>query len=137
MMGYLGVTIFLFFALVFAFNVGYYSIPEMQGIYNKTQIYYGNVTGSSGSTSYTEGLNQFIVPSIIGVSAVAVTALIYSSSAYLVVAAGAIAFLASYLLIPLSIFNSLGLPYPLNWFITGFMNLLLLITIFSFIKGND
>lgn len=135
-MGYGTVTLVLFFAMVVVLNVG---ISEMNvEAYNITEEYKGNITGVTSKGHYTSVIDQFINPALLGATAV-IAGIVYvlSGNIGIAIAAAAMGAFANFFLIPISSVSALGLPFPLDWFIVGFMNLLILVSIISFVRGRD
>lgn len=136
-MGYATVALILFFGITLALNVGFYANPAFEAAYIVTNAYRGNLTETDTSKQFFSNLiSEWLIPTVIGAAAI-LLALTAGAAIEIVVAAGAVAFLANKLLLPIAIINAVGLPYPLDFMLLGFMNLLLLVGIFGFIRGFE
>jgi hypothetical protein len=97
--------------------------------------YVGNLTGQSSSGLYGNIIANFILPALLTAAAVSLaTKWITGDNSFAILGAFA-AFFVNFLLVPISTINSMGLPSPLNFVVLGIMNMLLLITIISFVRG--
>ena len=129
------VTLVLFCGITMAIYLGVGSFPS----YNTANItageYVGNLTGQSSSGLFNNIIGNFILPALLSAAAVSLaTKWITGDNSFAILGAFA-AFFVNFLLVPISTISAMGLPSPLNFVVLGIMNLLLLITIISFVRG--
>lgn len=133
-MGYLTTALYLGFGIMFALEIGLYGIPEFADVLDITEDYHGDVTDQDANEMYRDMVLEWILPTLIGASVL----LIMRTGGYateMIVAAGAVAFMATKLLLPLSALTLTTMPDPLNYLVIGFLNILLLVGIFGFVRG--
>lgn len=136
-MGYLTTALMLFFGVSLAFTIGLYGIPEFVEVVEIGNQYQANLTDETPSNQfYNDIIAEWLIPTLIGAAAVLI-ALTAGQAMEIVIAAGAVGFFANKLLLPISMIYMAGLPEPLPFIIIGFMNLLLLVAIFGFIRGVE
>jgi len=125
----------MLFAIVISIFAG---MSTDSAAYNQSTKYLGNLTGDTSKSLYEDALNNFISPAVLGSTAIiALGAYFLGGGFTVVIAAGAVAYLAVYILSSMDVITALGLPHPINIILLAFINLMLLIGLFGFIRGKN
>lgn len=138
MVSYGTTALIIYFCIVFAVNTAGVVAPTSTNITTQSDVYKNETMHEKPSLTMENIVQEWLAPELLGATAIfGIAAYVVSGSLVLMMAAAAIAFMANKLLIPINLISQMGLPHPFNWFVLGFMNILLLVAIFSFIRGKD
>lgn len=145
------VAIIMYFCIIFVIYTAGAGVSELKGMSNSTVDIsdidvvgehntsfdnYVNLTFEQSSADASQDIVNLFLVGAAGLGVLAVSFFVSGASAFAIRAAVA-AGLVTYILLPAPLLASLGLPYPLDWLLIGFMNLLLVIATVSFIGGYD
>jgi len=131
-MGYGTTAMILLFAVVFALYVG------SDGDISPGFLSLWGVIGEGGSSFWDMLINSFLNPAILGSAAiVGIVSAIITRDMALTLSAASIAILSNVFLFPLASIRAAGLPMEITWLVIGFMNMLLIAGIMSFIRGKN
>lgn len=124
------VALVLLFSIAFALVVANDVAPEEAEIYE-------NLTSEDPEDVFEESMTAFISPALLaGTVVVSGIAGWITGSAVIAVAAASIYYMAAFLLRPMVIIQGAGIPPPYDFILYGFMTLLAMVAIFSFIRGK-
>ena len=129
-------ALILFFSISFALQISATYINE--NISDAASEYKQQLQTESQKNTIGGIISEFLSPELLASTAIiAVTAAFVSGSAVIIIAAASLTYLSVYFLAPFDVMRAAGLIYPFDWLLFGFMNLLLIIAVFSFIRGKD
>jgi len=136
MVSYGTAALVIYFCIVFAF----WATPLVIDPAHSSE--FGNYTDDAinrrpGLTLDTL-LTSFLSPELLaGAGIIGASVLVFGGGFEIAIAAASIVFMANLVLTPISLLTSMGMPEPFNFFVLGILNLLLIVAIFSFIRGKD
>lgn len=132
------VALILFFTMSFSIYTASEFINTEDNLNQSISEYQERTGKQSQDVEYQNILTQLIKPEILATTAIfALTTGILSGSLTIAIAAGAIAYMAMFFIAPFDVIRAAGLIYPYDWLVFGFMNILLMVALFSFIRGRD
>lgn len=138
MISYGGAALILFFTITFVLQTtaGFLNNANIEGQTGMTQ-YYNKTYGEPEGGLFANIMSQFISPEAIAATGLFAVVAVGTGNIAIAFAAAAVGFLALYFLTPFAVIRAIGLPSPFDWLLFGFMNMLLLLAMFSFIRGKD